>query len=140
MVTVNDTELFRSHRRRGVRGRVGFFRATVENGQGQALRVRSPKLADALARALNAAVDDVSSGSTLSLPAVIRYSASSGRQGRGETLVLAAERGRDAGQFGHGIIAVTDNRELAERVAGLLNRLDPAHFKPPQKGPGFGWF
>ena len=55
-------------------------------------------------------------------------------------MVVAAERGRDAGRFGDGIIAVTDDRQLAERVADLLNRLDPAHFKPPQKGPGFGWF
>jgi hypothetical protein len=33
-----------------------------------------------------------------------------------------------------------ENRSNAERVADLLNRLDPAHFKPPQKGPHFGWF
>lgn len=48
---------------------------------------------------------------------------------------IAAELGHDAGLFGHGIVAVADDRHLAERVAGLLNRLDPAHVKPPQKGP-----
>jgi hypothetical protein len=55
-------------------------------------------------------------------------------------MILAAQRGRDAGQFGDGIIAITDNAELAGRAADLLNRLDPAHFKPPPKGPGFGWW
>ncbi len=55
-------------------------------------------------------------------------------------MVVADDRGRDAGKLGVGIIAVTDDRQLAERLAGLLNRVDPAHFKPPQKGPGFGWF
>jgi hypothetical protein len=57
-----------------------------------------------------------------------------------ETMVLAAERRRDAGRFGAGIIAVTDDQQLADRVARLLNRLDPARFKPPQEGPGLGWF
>jgi hypothetical protein len=133
-----NIEIFRSHRRRGVHGRLGMFRATVENGQGQALQVRSPELADALASALNAAVEDTPSAS--SPPGVIRYATSTDPRGRGQTYVLAAERGRDAGRFGEGAVAVTENRELAERVTGLLNRLDPAHFKPPQKGPGFGWF
>jgi hypothetical protein len=139
-VTGNQNEVFRSRRRHGVRGRLGLLRAVVENGQGQALRVRSPKLAHALASALDAAVEEDSSGSTSSLPAVTRYSTSSGQRGRGETMILAAQRGRDGGQFGDGIIAITDNAELAGRVADLLNRLDPAHFKPPPKGPGFGWW
>ena len=55
-------------------------------------------------------------------------------------MVLAAERGRDRGRFGEGIIAVTHDQQLADRVARVLNRLDPARFKPPEKGPGFGWF
>ena len=55
-------------------------------------------------------------------------------------MVLAAERGRDRGRFGEGIIAVTHDQQLADRVARLLNRLDPARFKPPQKGSGLGWF
>jgi predicted ABC-type transport system involved in lysophospholipase L1 biosynthesis ATPase subunit len=55
-------------------------------------------------------------------------------------MVLAAERGRDRGQFGAGIIAVTHDQQLADRVARLLNQLDPARFKPPQQGPGLGWF
>ena len=55
-------------------------------------------------------------------------------------MVLAAERGRDRGQFGEGIIAVTHDQQLADRVARLLNQLDPARFKPPQQGPGLGWF
>lgn len=136
MPRVNDASTFWGQRRRGLRGRVGLFRARVENDQGEALRVRSPKLAQTLADLLNEGVEDSSSVPPASR--VIRYSAVSGRGS--ETMVVAAERGRDAGRFGDGIVAVTDDRQLAERVANLLNRLDPAHFKPPQKGPGFGWF
>ena len=50
-------------------------------------------------------------------------------------MVLAAERGRDRGQFGEGVIAVTHDQQLVDRAARLLNRLDPAHFKPPQRVP-----
>lgn len=92
-----------------------------------------------LASTLNEGVEDSSSDPPASPRRVIRYSTASARSGS-ETVVVAAERGRDAGRFGDGIIAVTDDRQLAERVAELLNRLDPAHFKPPQRGPGFGWF
>jgi hypothetical protein len=135
MACVNDTSTFRSQRRRGLRGRIGLFRARVENDQEEALRVRSPKLAQTIAVLLNEGVEDSSS---VPPSRVIRYSAVSGRGS--ETMVVAAERGRDAGRFGDGIVAVTDDRELAERVAAVLNRLDPAHFKQAQKGPGFGWF
>ena len=136
---MHEAETFRSRRRRGLRGRLGLFRAEVENDAGQALRVRSPKLAQALATALNDSVEDPPSVPPSSPQGVTRYSTALALRGT-ETMVLAAERGRDAGQFGEGIIAVTDDQQLADRVARLLNRLDPAHFKPPQKGPGFGWF
>ena len=137
---MNDTATFRNRRRRGLRGQLGLFRAEVVNDERHALRVRSPKLARVLATTLNEGFDDSPSlVPQSSSPAVIRYSTESARSGK-ETMVRAAERGRDAGQFGDGILAVTDDQQLAERLASLLNRFDPAHFKPPQEGPGLGWF
>ena len=50
------------------------------------------------------------------------------------------DRGRDQGRFRPGIIGATSDRELAELVAGFLNQLDPAVFKPPPTRISFGWW
>jgi hypothetical protein len=130
---------FRGGRRRGVRGYLGFLRGVVEDAEGHTVRVRSLALASALVEALNAGSEVAQPHQTPDSRAR-RYSTLRTPNKRGDWIVVAAERGVDPGRFGDGMIAATDDRRLAERVAELLNVLDPRHFKRPPKGSGFGWW
>jgi hypothetical protein len=45
---------------------------------------------------------------------------------------------RDGARFGEGILAVTDDDVLAEKVAGMLNEVDPR--RRPRVQRGMGWW
>jgi len=128
---------YRASRRPGVSGRLAFFRARLDDeGAGTSIRLRSKRLADALAEALNAGVDVGGHPSRSPTP---RYSATRGWKPRGETLVVAVERTvRDGSRYGDGVLGATRDDDLARRVVDALNQLDPAVFKPPSTWRG--WF
>jgi hypothetical protein len=114
-----------------------MFRATVADDQGHTLLVRSPSDAEFLALTLNADLPQAGGGGSGS-SRVIRYSIAPAR--RGATMIVSDDRGRDKGQIRPGMVGVTSDRQLAERVARHLNEVDPATLKPQPKGIGMGWW
>jgi hypothetical protein len=126
-------------RRPGVKGWIGFFRATV-GGEGEQIQVRSVKLAKLVADLLNGAVAGrrPEPRRTSKPSPVKRYSAM--RRGDKTCVIAYAARARDESLGMGGVVGVTPDESLGERVAALLNAFDPATFQEPAKGPGFGWW
>ena len=100
------------------------------------MRTRSPRLASAIADLLNgetverAEIDDPSP--------VPRYSVVRNHSNRGGAALFAESTARDPSKFGYGFVARASDADLLDRVAAMLNAIEP-HLRP-RVTRGFGWW
>ena len=122
-------------RRSGIRGRLGLLRGAVDDREtGETvLYTRSPRLASVIARLLNG--ERVHRRRVESRSPVHRYG--SGGDGTSTRRIVYAAASSGRAGFGDGVVAVTEDRDLADRVSAMLNEIDP---EPRPRVTRFGWW
>jgi len=100
------------------------------------MRTRSPQLADVIARLLNG--ESVPPRAVADPSGLPRYSASRDASSARGLIYSAASTARSPAAFGDGVIVVSEDRALADRVASMLNEIDPEPRRRVTRG--FGWW
>jgi hypothetical protein len=120
-----------------MRGIVGLMRGEVLRGDGVlTMRTRSVELAEVVARLLDG--EQVEGREVDDRALIPRYQLSHGAGADRVAIVGIESSTREGSRFGDGILALTDDETLAERVTQMLNQVDPR--RRPRARRGIGWW